>query len=424
MTTFADMAGPSKAPIGGERFLRDEMARRLFYPFGLSWGGYVLPDVRYENSLRDIMSKCMPIATRLGCWIAVIGFALFAISLRFLGTYPFAAVGTLVLTVLLAIICFRIVLLYYLHASLSGLEQIERRERIPGYARLAFLAACAAVWFTLQAFQNQLNQLPADPGTKVFYDGISLSLAWALLLAFVLVMVLSFRTVLVTLLGNKVNLAILVLAGVEICLIAYTMQTFRNPVPRLVVTSSELICDRHIKWSEVADLAEVSRGTRTRSGQFVEVKIDNGQMFPGNTTRCRISGLNEDYDSVYQAIRAAWLATRRAPAGASTGDTLLDQIAIGAKRQRVLDVYGPPTITARTPSGSMLLYYPASEANAAPAQRIITAVYFGSDDKVERLARYGVKNGKIFDSISQRELTSGVEYPLLETLLFSKAHGG
>lgn len=140
--------------------------------------------------------------------------------------------------------------------------------------------------------------------------------------------------------------------------------------------------------------------------------------------QCQISGLSEDQDAVYRTIRAAWLATRRGPPGTSTGDTLLDQIKIGASRQRVLAVYGRPAVTARTPDGSLLLYYSESRTNAAPAQRLVTAIYFGTDDNVERLARYSVRNGKIFDSISQRELTSGVEYPFLETLFFSKPHAG
>jgi hypothetical protein len=35
-----------------------------------------------------------------------------------------------------------------------------------------------------------------------------------------------------------------------------------------------------------------------------------------------------------------------------------------------------------------------------------------------------VRNGKIFDTISRRELSGGVEYPFLETLLFSKSYAG
>jgi outer membrane protein assembly factor BamE (lipoprotein component of BamABCDE complex) len=424
MTTFADTAGPSKTPPGADRFLRDEMGQRLFYPFGLSWSGYVLPSAQHEASVRDAMASCTPIASRCAGWIAVAGLGLFVFALYVFSTYPFAVVAAVVLPTLLTIGYFRIVLLYHLRPLLNGLEQVESREKIPRYTRLLFLAACATVWFTLQSFQDRLSQLSAEPGTKIYYDGISQPLALALLVAFVLVMIVSLRNGLVTIFGNKVNVTMLALAGVEVSLIAYTVLAIRTPVPRVFVTSSELICNQHTKWSSVTDVAEVSRGTRTRSGQYAQLKLDNGQFFPGNYTRCKISGLNEDYDTIYRAIRAAWLATRRGPAGVSTGDTLLDQIDIGATRQQVLNVYGSPTITARTPSGSMLLYYPASDANAAPAERIITAVYFGSDDKVERLARYGVKNGKIFDSISQRELTSGVEYPFLETLLFSKAHGG
>lgn len=411
-------------PRGAECFLRDEIGRRLFYPFGLSWSGYVLPDAKREASVRDVMASAMPVAGRIAGWISVPGFLAFGLSFTLLPIYPFAVLAALVLPTVLAIGCYRIILLYRLRPLLNGLEQVDRRDKLPRYARWTFLAACAAAWFTLQSFGDRLSQLPTEPGTTIYYADISLPLAWVLLCAFTMVMTISLRKPLITAFGSKVYIALMALAVVEVGLIAYTNQAFRNPTPRVFVTSEDLTCDRHIKWSDVADVAEVYRGTRPSDRFYAQLRLDAGQGPFGNYVRCQISGLNENHDAVYRTIRAAWLATRRGPPGTSTGDTLLDQIKIGATRQRVLEVYGSPTVTARTPDGSLLLYYSDSRANAALAQRLVTAIYFGTDDNVERLARYSVRDGKIFDSISQRELTSGVEYPFLETLFFSKPRAG
>src|SRR5690348_12009179 len=92
----------------------------------------------------------------------------------------------------------------------------------------------------------------------------------------------------------------------------------------------------------------------------------------------------------------------------------LEQIPIGASQEQVLIVLGTPS-TVATVSGEVF-YYISQKAERAAAfmkqevtdQRVI-AVYFDQDRKVRRLANFGLKDGKLFDFVSQTTPTSGQE---------------
>ena len=92
----------------------------------------------------------------------------------------------------------------------------------------------------------------------------------------------------------------------------------------------------------------------------------------------------------------------------------LEQIPVGATQEQVLIVLGTPS-TVATVSGEAFYYI--SQKTERPVafmprqiedQRVI-AVYFDKDRKVERLANYGLKDGKIFDYISRTTPTGGEE---------------
>lgn len=103
------------------------------------------------------------------------------------------------------------------------------------------------------------------------------------------------------------------------------------------------------------------------------------------------------------------------PAGA------LEQLPIGASQDQVLIVMGTPS-TVATLNGEVF-YYISQRAERAVAfmpqkvtdQRVI-AVYFDKDRKVQRLANYGLQDGKIFDFISRTTPTSGQEMSYLTPL--------
>ena len=109
----------------------------------------------------------------------------------------------------------------------------------------------------------------------------------------------------------------------------------------------------------------------------------------------------------------------------------LEQIPIGASQEQVLILLGTPS-TVATVSGEAF-YYISQRAERTIAfmrqetvdQRVI-AVYFDKNRRVERLANYGIKDGKIFDFVSRTTPTSGREINYLSGFfqLFSFKPGG
>ena len=109
-------------------------------------------------------------------------------------------------------------------------------------------------------------------------------------------------------------------------------------------------------------------------------------------------------------------------------DGALEQIPIGATQDQVLIVLGTPS-TIATLSGEVFYYIPQRPRRRAaflepqiPDQRVI-AVYFDKNRRVQRLANYGIQDGKIFDFISRTTPTSGQEMsyltPLFKLLTFN-----
>ena len=100
----------------------------------------------------------------------------------------------------------------------------------------------------------------------------------------------------------------------------------------------------------------------------------------------------------------------------------LEQIPLGASQEQVLLVLGTPS-TVATVSGEAF-YYISQKAERAISfmrtkvtdQRVI-AVYFDRDRKVQRLAEYGLKDGKIFDFVSRTTPTSGNDLNLISTII-------
>ena len=100
----------------------------------------------------------------------------------------------------------------------------------------------------------------------------------------------------------------------------------------------------------------------------------------------------------------------------------LEQIPVGASQEQVLIVLGTPS-TVATVSGEGF-YYISQKAERSVAfmprevknQRVI-AVYFDKDRRVQRLANYGIKDGKVFDFISRTTQTGGEEFNYLTGVL-------
>jgi len=103
-------------------------------------------------------------------------------------------------------------------------------------------------------------------------------------------------------------------------------------------------------------------------------------------------------------------------------DGALEQIPLGASQEQVLLVLGTPS-TVATVSGEAFYYIsqkadrPVSFLQTSITDQRVIAVYFDRDRKVQRLAEYGMKDGKVFDFVSRTTPTSGAENNILTYML-------
>jgi outer membrane protein assembly factor BamE (lipoprotein component of BamABCDE complex) len=102
-------------------------------------------------------------------------------------------------------------------------------------------------------------------------------------------------------------------------------------------------------------------------------------------------------------------------------DGALEQVPIGASQDQVLIVLGTPS-TVATLSGEVFYYISQrTERRVAFMQQSVTdqrvlAVYFDKNRQVQRVANYGLQDGKVFDFISRTTPTSGQEISYLTPL--------
>ena len=121
---------------------------------------------------------------------------------------------------------------------------------------------------------------------------------------------------------------------------------------------------------------------------------------------------------------AAAIAVMCAVLGGCTGEQFqkgyilppgaLEQIPIGASQDQVLIVMGTPS-TVATLNGEVFYYIsqrterPIAFMNQRIVDQRVIAIYFDRNRQVQRLANYGLQDGRIFDFISRTTPTSGQE---------------
>src|ERR1700683_899223 len=102
-------------------------------------------------------------------------------------------------------------------------------------------------------------------------------------------------------------------------------------------------------------------------------------------------------------------------------DGALEQIPLGASQEQVLIVLGTPS-TVATVSGEAFYYIsqraerPVSFMQSKVVDQRVIAVYFDRSRKVQRLAEYGLKDGKVFDFISRTTPTGGADLSIINGL--------
>jgi outer membrane protein assembly factor BamE (lipoprotein component of BamABCDE complex) len=101
--------------------------------------------------------------------------------------------------------------------------------------------------------------------------------------------------------------------------------------------------------------------------------------------------------------------------GYQVDEQALNQVKVGAtSKQEALTLLGTPSTTSTI--GGDAWYYIGQKMERAlafmPAKMTdqnVLAIYFDKSGKVERIANYGMKDGKLFDFVSRTTPTGGSE---------------
>ncbi len=87
-------------------------------------------------------------------------------------------------------------------------------------------------------------------------------------------------------------------------------------------------------------------------------------------------------------------------------ETDIAQVQPGMGQEQVRLILGTPTTTTTSGNGSVYYYISSTEKRVAfmsgnEVDRQVLAVYFTPTQTVERVANYGLKDGKVFDFVSR-----------------------
>jgi len=99
----------------------------------------------------------------------------------------------------------------------------------------------------------------------------------------------------------------------------------------------------------------------------------------------------------------------------------LEQIPIGASQDQVLIVMGTPS-TVATLNGEVFYYIsqrserPVAFMNQKVVDQRVIAIYFDKNRQVQRLANYGLQDGRLFDFVSRTTPTGGKDYAYINAM--------
>jgi outer membrane protein assembly factor BamE (lipoprotein component of BamABCDE complex) len=100
----------------------------------------------------------------------------------------------------------------------------------------------------------------------------------------------------------------------------------------------------------------------------------------------------------------------------------LDLVPVGSSREQVLLALGSPS--TRATFDNEAFYYISQKRvrnmafqNPHIVDQTVVAIYFGPDDRVTKVAKYGLKDGKVFDFVSRTTPTGGKETTFIGQML-------
>ncbi len=106
----------------------------------------------------------------------------------------------------------------------------------------------------------------------------------------------------------------------------------------------------------------------------------------------------------------------------------LAQVPVGSSREQVLLALGTPSTTATF--DNEVFYYisqkrvrPVAFMNPRLVEQRVLAIYFNENNTVDRIANYGLENGRLFDFISRTTPTGGRDTSFLGSILSDDGPG-
>ncbi len=104
-----------------------------------------------------------------------------------------------------------------------------------------------------------------------------------------------------------------------------------------------------------------------------------------------------------------------------------EDVKVGSSAEQIVVLLGSPTTTSTV--GGNAWYYISQTTDRSlgfmpskvTGQRIF-AVYFNKDKKVDRVANYGVEDGKLIDFVSRTTPTAGAESTFLKGMFINLLH--
>ena len=152
--------------------------------------------------------------------------------------------------------------------------------------------------------------------------------------------------------------------------------------------------------------------------------MEIGFLFPRTAVRRLATGVL----ALVIAGSAAGCATGLIPASKTTAhgyvisEIAIEQVPVGSSKEQALIALGSPSTTGNF--GSEAFYYISQTRKQSvefmPSKLVdqrILAVYFDKDEKVVRIANYGLKDGKVFDFIGRTTPTGGSDQNFLSQVL-------
>ena len=101
-------------------------------------------------------------------------------------------------------------------------------------------------------------------------------------------------------------------------------------------------------------------------------------------------------------------------------ETALEQVRVGSSKAQVEELLGTPSAQSTVGGGSYYYISSVFETTAfyepEEVDRKVYAIEFDQQDTVQRVAYYGLKDGRVFDFISRTTPTRGKELSLVQEL--------